>query len=310
MAGGLSPTSPVMAVRWGTRPEQTTVRTTLGALGDTELVPPVTIVIGPVAALDLTWFERRPLFGRRVVVTRARADASALSERLRTLGAEVIELPTIEVTDAHDGGASLRRAAADLTAGRYQWVVFTSPRAVERFLPLLRDARSFGSASIAAIGPGTAAALEAHSLAADLVPPEFVAESLVAAFPCAGGEGEGEVLVPRAAAARDVLPVGLAAKGWAVDVVEAYRTEVARPDPAALTAAASADAITFTSSSTVTNFVEIAPGVVPPFVACIGPITAATARAQGFVVDVVADEHSIEGLIDAVVSRLGAVPSS
>jgi uroporphyrinogen III methyltransferase/synthase len=307
MAGGLTPETPVMAVRWGTRPEQRTVRTTLAALGATELAPPVTIVVGPVAALDLTWFERRPLFGRRVVVTRARADASALSERLRSLGADVIELPTIEVTDPLDGGASLRQAAADLTAGRYQWVVFTSPRAVERFLPLLRDARSFASASIAAIGPGTAATLESHSLAADLVPPEFVAESLVAAFPCA--DGGGEVLVPRAAVARDVLPEGLAAKGWAVEVVEAYRTEVGRPDPAALEAAGDADAITFTSSSTVTNFVAIAPGVVPPFVACIGPITAATARAEGFEVDVVADEHSIEGLIDALVSGLRAVPS-
>ncbi|MDQ1378282.1 MAG: uroporphyrinogen methyltransferase / synthase [Acidimicrobiaceae bacterium] len=308
MAGGLAPATAVMAVRWGTRPEQTTIRTTLAALGETELEPPVTIVIGPVAALDLTWFEHRPLFGRRVIVTRARADASELSERLRALGAEVTELPTIEVSDPHDGGAALRKAAADLAAGRFQWVVFTSPRAVARFVPLLRDARSFASASIAAIGPGTAAALEAHSLVADLIPPEFVAESLVAAFPWS--EGEAEVLIPRASVARDVLPEGLAAKGWLVDVVEAYRTDVARPDPGALEAAAVADAITFTSSSTVANFVAIAPGVVPPFVACIGPITAATARAQGFEVDVVADEHSIEGLIDALVSGLRALPSS
>ncbi len=107
MAGGLAPTTPVMAVRWGTRPEQATVRTTLGALGDTPLEPPVTIVVGPVAALDLAWFERRPLFGRRVIVTRARADASALSQRLRALGAEVVELPTIEVIGPADGGAAL-----------------------------------------------------------------------------------------------------------------------------------------------------------------------------------------------------------
>jgi uroporphyrinogen-III synthase len=255
-----------------------------------------------------------------------------LTERLRALGADVIELPTIEVTDPADGGAELRRAAVDLEAGRYRWVVFTSPRAVERFLPLLRDARSFAGAAIAAIGPGTAAALAAHSLVADLVPPEFVAESLVAAFPThaaspgnalspgiaaspgnvasPGAGGAAEVLVPRAAVARDVLPEGLAAKGWTVDVVEAYRTEAARPDPVALRRAAEADAITFTSSSTVTNFVAAAPGIMPRFVACIGPVTAATARAAGFAVDVVASVHSIDGLVDALVSGLHAVPSS
>jgi uroporphyrinogen III methyltransferase / synthase len=307
MAGGLPGTTPVMAVRWGTRPEQTSVRTNLAALGDTPLEPPAAIVVGAVASLDLAWFERRPLFGRRVVVTRSRADASALSERLRALGAEVIELPTIETSDPADGGAGLRKAAADLAAGRYQWVVFTSPRAVERLLPLLRDARSFGAASIAAIGPGTAAALQARSLVADLVPPEYVAESLVAAFPC----GAGEVLVPRAAVARDVLPHGLEAKGWSVEVVAAYRTEIARPSPDAIAAAAQADAITFTSSSTVTNYVALAGATsVPPFVASIGPVTAATARSAGFHVDVVADEHSIDGLVEALVSGLGAVPSS
>ncbi len=213
-------------------------------------------------------------------------------------------MPTIEVADPTDGGAGLQRAAHDLARGRYQWVVFTSPRAVTRLLRLLHDARSFRTAAIAAIGPGTAAAHGAHSLVADLVPPEFVAESLVAAFPTATATatGPGEVLVPRAAVARDVLPAGLAAKGWAVDVVEAYRTVVARPDPEAWAAAARADAITFTSSSTVTNYLAVAGrAAVPPFVACIGPVTAATARAAGLTVDVVADEHSIEGLVDALV---------
>jgi len=307
MAGGLQGSTPVMAVRWGTRPEQTSVRTSLAALGDTPLEPPATIVVGAVAALDLAWFERRPLFRRTVVVTRARADASALSERLRALGANVVELPTIDVKGPADGGVALRRAAADFAVGRYQWVVFTSPRAVERFLPLLRDARSFRTAAIAAIGPGTAAALAGHHLRADLVPTEFVAESLVVAFP----QGDGEVLLPRAAVARDVLPNGLAAKGWSVDVVEAYRTVVAEADPAALQAAARADAITFTSSSTVTNYLAVAGAAAPPrVVACIGPVTAATARAAGMTVDVVAEQHCIDGLVDALVSRLGAVPSS
>jgi uroporphyrinogen III methyltransferase/synthase len=279
------------------------VRTTLDGLGAAELEPPAAIVIGAVAGLDLAWFESRPLFGRRVVVTRARLQASRLSERLAELGAEPIEVPAIEVADPSDGGAGLRSAAGRLTAGDYDWVVFTSPRAVERLVPLLRDARAFGPARIAAIGPGTAGALTGYGLVADLVPEEFVAESLVAAFPA----GAGRVLLPRAAVARDVLPGGLAAKGWQVEVVEAYRTDAARPDAPTLAAAAGADAITFTSSSTVTNYLAVAGRAsVPPFVACIGPITADTARAAGLKVDVVAGVHSVEGLVDALLEGLAA----
>ncbi|HEX9546632.1 MAG TPA: uroporphyrinogen-III synthase, partial [Acidimicrobiales bacterium] len=183
------------------------------------------------------------------------------------------------------------------------WVVFTSARAVERFVPLLRDARSFGTSRIAAIGPGTGQALCRFSLAADLAPPEFVAESLVNAFP----EGPGRVLLPRAAGARDVLPDGLKAKGWRVDEVEAYRAEMGRASEDALAAAASADAITFTSSSTVTNYLEVAGGgSVPPVVACIGPVTAGTARAAGLTVDAVANEHTLDGLIAVLVDRFAA----
>ena len=260
-------------------------------------------MIGAVAGLDLAWFERRPLFGRRVVVTRARLQASALSERLAELGAEPIEVPAIEVAEASDGGAGLRAAAGRLAAGGYEWVVFTSPRAVERLVPLLRDARAFGLTRIAAIGPGTADELARRGLVADLVPQRFVAEALLESF--AGGPGR--VLLPRAAVARDVLPEGLRAKGWTVEVVEAYRTAMARPDPAVLAAAAGADAITFTSSSTVTNYLAAAgPASVPPFVVCIGPVTAETARAAGLDVDVVADEHSIDGLVAALLEGLAA----
>jgi uroporphyrinogen III methyltransferase/synthase len=310
LAGGLAPDTPVAAVRWGTRAQQATVRTRLVDLGSVPLEPPVTMVIGPVAGLDLAWFERRPLFGRRVVVTRARGDASTLSERLRAAGAEVVELPTIAFADPADGGVALRQAAAELSAGSFEWVVFTSPRAVERLVPLLRDARAFGQTQVAAIGPGTGAALAAYSVVADVIPSEFVAEALVEAFPHAVDACSHRVLLPRAAVARDVLPEGLAAKGWTVEVVEAYRTEVAPVDPTALAAAAAADAVTFTSSSTVTNFVAAAPGLVPRFAACIGPVTAATARAAGFHVDVVASEHSIDGLVDALIGALGEVPSS
>lgn len=310
LAGGMAPDTPVAAVRWGTRPEQRTQRTTLAELGTTPLEPPATIVIGPVAGLDLAWFEARPLFGLRVVVTRAREQAPELGARLRALGAEVVEVPAIEVVGPDDGGAALAEAAARVHT--YDWVVFTSVNAVARFVPLLRDARAFGPARIAAIGPGTAEALAARNLLADLVPDRFVAEALVEAFPPASPTG-GRVLLPRAAVARDVLPEGLRAKGWEVDVVAAYRTVPARPSETALEAARRADAICFTSSSTVTNYLAVAGREgVPSLVACIGPVTAATAREAGLTVDVVAEVHTISGLVDAlaaaVAERRAAAP--
>ncbi|MGH9012242.1 MAG: uroporphyrinogen-III synthase, partial [Acidimicrobiia bacterium] len=153
---------------------------------------------------------------------------------------------------------------------------------------------------VAAIGPGTAEALAAAGVRADLVPERFVAESLLEAFP----DGPGRVLLPRAAVARDALPAGLTERGWTVDVVEAYRTAIGRPAPEALAAAATAHAVTFTSSSTVTNYLAVVGDVpVPPVVACIGPITAETARAAGLTVDVVAAEHTIEGLVQALIER-------
>jgi uroporphyrinogen III methyltransferase/synthase len=287
-AGGLPASTPVAAVRWGTRPGQRTVRTTLGELGDVVLEPPVTIVIGKVAGLDLRWFEGRELFGRRVVVTRARAQASSLVEKLRALGAETIELPTIEIAGEPLDG---------LVPASYDWVAFTSVNAVERVLAGLRDARAFGSAQVAAVGPGTAAALAARGIVADLVPASAVAEALVEAFPA----GAGRVLLPQAAAARPVLADGLRAKGWTVDVVEAYRTIPARPSDDALAAAAKADAIAFTSSSTVTSWLALG---APLVVACIGPVTAATAAEHGVPVTVVATEHTVDGLVDALVAAL------
>jgi uroporphyrinogen III methyltransferase/synthase len=305
MEGGLPAGTPVVAVTWGTRPQQRTVRTTLAELGDVDLEPPATIVVGAVADLDLGWFERRPLFGRRVIVTRAREQASELSSRLRALGAEAIEVPAIRLGDPSDGGVGLRRAAQRLSQGQYQWVVFTSARAVERFVPLLRDARSFGSTQIAAIGPGTADELARHHLVADLVPDEFIAEALVEAMPA----GDGKVLLPRAAVARDVLPDGLGSKGWTVEVVEAYLTQPAPLSPEERRSLVGVDAITFTSSSTVTNFLAVAGSeAVPPVVACIGPVTASTATGAGLNVDAVASDHTIPGLVDALVIALAGKP--
>jgi len=302
IAGGLAPSTPVAAVRWGTRPEQETVRATLATIGEAPLATPSVIVVGEVAAVDLAWFERRPLFGRRVVVTRTRQQASALSRALRDLGAEPMEVPVIEVVDPVDGGAALRRAMERLD--QYDWVVITSPNGAARVRAALadvgRDARAFAGARIAAIGPATAAALAAAGLRADLVPEQFVAESLLDAM--ASGGGPGRALLARAEVARDVLPEGLRERGWTVDVVDAYRTVPATVTDEQREAITGADVITFTSSSTVDRFVEAA-GIdaVPPVVACIGPVTAATARRHGLTVEVEADVHTVPGLVDALV---------
>jgi uroporphyrinogen III methyltransferase/synthase len=299
MVGGLAPSTPVAAVHWGSRPSQRTVRTTLGELGSTPLEPPVTIVIGAVAALDLSWFENRPLFGRTIVVTRAREQASSLVSKLQALGASILEIPTIAIADPDDHGAALRAAVAQLAS--FDWVVFTSANAVARVMDLVPDARSFGTARIAAVGTATAAALTAHRLVADLVPGRFVAEELVDAFP----PGNGRVLLPQAAGARDVVARGLSDKGWVVTAVSAYQNVGVAPSASMLAAAREADAVTFTSSSTVTRYVQVA-GIdgVPPVVACLGPITAQTASDAGIHVDVVATEATIGSLVDALTRRL------
>jgi uroporphyrinogen III methyltransferase/synthase len=300
IAAGRPPDTPAAAVQWGTRPEQRTVRATLGTLADMELGTPSTIVIGAVADLDLAWFESRPLFGKTIVVTRARAQASALLDRLSDLGAAVIEAPAIRIADPADGGRALRDAASRLAD--FDWVIVTSPNGARRLLAAVRDARAFGGAKVAAIGPGTAAALREGNVEADLVPERFVAEGLLDAF----ADGPGRVLVARAAVARDALPAGLVAKGWDIEVVEAYRTEAATLDVATIDAIRSADVVTFTSSSTVTNFLDAAGrDAAPTMVAAIGPITARTARDAGLTVDVEASEHSIDGLVAALVDELG-----
>ena len=302
MAGGLAPDTPVLAVRWGTRPDQRSVRTTLEALPAADLEPPVTIVIGRVAGLDLAWFERRPLFGRRVVVTRSHQQAPQLVRRLAAAGAETLVVPTVEIVDPADGGAALEAAVRRVAS--YDWVVFTSANAVDRVLRLLRDARAFGPARVAAIGPGTSDALARGHVIADLVPERFVAEALLAAFPDPPG-ARASVLVPRAASARDVLPDGLRDRGWVVDVVEAYRTEPVRPPADVMATVAGADAIAFTSASAVSSFVAaVGAEDVPPVVACIGPVTADAARCHGLTVTATASTATLDGLVDALVGVL------
>jgi uroporphyrinogen-III synthase len=301
----------VAAVQWGTRPEQRTVRATLSTIADQPLGTPSTIVIGDVAASDLAWFENRPLFGRRVVVTRAREQAGELVAQLQAQGAATVEVPAIEIRDPADGGAALALAAGRL--GDYSWVILTSSNGARRLLEAVRgtgrDTRAFGGARLAAIGPGTAEALATAGLVVDLVPPRFVAESLLEVFPEPTDPAANRVLLVRAAVARDILPEGLRAKGWDVEVVEAYRTEQAPLAEEQAAAVAGADVVTFTSSSTVTNFLAaIGDRPIPAVVVAIGPITAATARGHGLAVDVEAEIHTIEGLVDALVAWAAKTP--
>lgn len=198
--------------------------------------------------------------------------------------------PVIDIAAPSDGGEALRVAISQIAT--YDWVVFTSVNAVDRVAPRIRTADIW----VAAVGMSTGQALRSWGLTPSLVPATHVAESLVEEFP----EGDGRVLIPRAAVARDVLPEGLRAKGWDVDIVEAYRTVPAHPTPEAVDALGRADAITFTSASTVKNYVQIAGRErVPPLVACIGPITAQAAEEIGVRVDVTAQEHTIDGLVRA-----------
>ena len=315
MARGRSPETPAIAVRWGTRPDQETVAGTLATLPrqiqEHGLKPPATIIVGEVVRLreKLNWFERLPLFGQRIVVTRAREQADALSAKLRALGADVIEMPTIEIVAASDYGP-LDRALAELAS--YDWLIFTSVNGVRFFLERLdrsqKDLRAL-KARICAIGDATRQALGALHLKVDVMGQEFVAESLVEAlskFDLAGKR----VLLPRATVARDVLPLALRTRGACVDVVEAYRTII--PESAARQAeqifgcARKPDWITFTSSSTVQNFVQAAgaralEGVK---VASIGPVTTATAKKLEVAVTVEASPYTTDGLVAAIVHRV------
>ena len=292
IAGGVDSATPVAAVQWGTRPEQRTVRTTLGQLAFADIEAPATIVIGSVAGLpdSLGWFEQRPLFRRRVLVPRAAAQAGRLSTLLADAGADVVEAPAIETS----------RVAGDWQPAGYDWIALTSRPAVDALASRLRDARDLAGVHIAAVGPGTAEALRDLRIVADLVPATSSAEGLVAEFP----EGSGRVLLPQAERALPTLVDGLRDKGWSVETAVAYRT-LARPvDP---TAVAGVDAVCFTSGSTVDSLVDSV-GVehVPPVVVCIGPTTAEAARSHGLPVAAVADPHTLEGLVAATISALAA----
>jgi uroporphyrinogen III methyltransferase / synthase len=301
---------PAAAVERGTMDGQRTVVATLATLAETVeqegIGAPALIVVGPVVRRreSLAWLERRPLHGRRVVVTRARAQASGLATTLRGLGAEIVELPAIRIEPRIDS-SEVREAIGAI--GDYALICLTSPNGVRLLFQALRaagmDARALAGATVAAIGPGTARALAEHGVLADVVPERFVAEALIEALADVD-VADRRVLVARAAEARDVLPDALRERGAEVDVVALYETMREEPDQAAVEAAQGADYVTFTSSSTVRNLTEALGGHFPngARIVSIGPVTSEAARAAGLEVHAEAERHDVEGLVAALLA--------
>ncbi len=316
MASGRSPETPAALIQWGTTPRQKTAVGTLGNIGEAArnegVGSPAILVVGEVVKLreQIKWFERKPLFGRRVVVTRTREQASVLAEMLKSHGAEVLEFPTIAIQDPPSWEA-VDRAIQRLD--RYEWIIFTSANGFWRFIGRLEalgmDIRAMGSARLCAIGSATARALRKFHLRVDRCPAEYTAEGLLEALKESEVRGK-RLLIPRALEARDALPQGLQQRGAEVDIAPVYQTVVpvdgSGREMAERLRGGEVDIITFTSSSTVRNFIRMLPGdeAVPllksVIVACIGPITALMAEEMGIRVDVMSSEHTIPALVRAL----------
>jgi uroporphyrinogen III methyltransferase / synthase len=313
-AAGKSADTPAACIRSGTRPDQQVVVGVVGDLAErverAGLEPPAVVVVGEVVRLRdrLRWYEKRPLLGRRILVTRAAEQAGDFMDRLERLGAEAISAPTIELGEPASLDA-FERALGELDT--FDWIVFTSRSGVEIFVARLLarhgDIRALGGARLAAIGPATAEGLEQRGLRVDVIPPQFHAEGLARALaPLVRGK---RVLLPRAAAARDVLPEELSHAGAEVVDTATYEAKppARLPEPArAALAAGTIDAITFTSSSTVRHLLAMLGSAAVEQIggariACIGPITAETARQAGLRVEIEARQHTTEGLLAALV---------
>ena len=321
---GRSPETPAAVIRRGTVAEQKTVTGTLediaGKVKEAGLKPPAIIVVGEVVRLrdELNWFETKPLFGKRIVVTRAREQASGFLKKLSSLGAECIQFPTIEIVSP-DTFEPLDKAISDLAS--YQWLLFTSVNGVKYFLQRLyhqgKDVRDLKGIKIGAIGPKTALQWKNLGITPDLVPDEYRAEAVVEAFRKWEPNGV-RILLPRAAKAREILPDELRKMGARVDVIDAYKTVTPTGNTAGIREMlqkGTIDMVTFTSSSTVTNFVNMfgsdrqqltSQWMKKVKVACIGPITGDTAENQGFSVDLMPQDYTIEALTQAIVDFFGA----
>ncbi len=310
--------TPVALVRWGTTTRQRTVVGTLDNIVEVArsagMKAPAIIVVGEVVTLrdSLKWFEQRPLLGKKIVVTRARAQASDLIQRLHQLGAECLECPTIEVVPP-ESWKPLDDAIQAI--GDFQWLIFTSVNGVDRFFERMThkglDVRALGHMRTAAIGPATSARMQRYGLNADILPQTYQAESVVEAF-AKHPLQNAKILLPRAKEARTVLPEQLSRMGAQVNEVTAYQTIQSNENAEQLIDGLqdkSIDMVTFTSSSTVNNFKALLPPdrvqdlMADIRVACIGDITAQTAGKLGFKVDIVAEVFTIDGLCDAIVNH-------
>ena len=331
---GLAPDTPVALVQWGTWKKQQTVTGSLtdvvGRAQAAGLTPPVIAVIGPVVDLrkELRWFDRQPLFGKRTLITRSRTQASRLRTLLEEQGAEPLELPSIAIAPPEDYAELDEALARYIDPARYSerggqsggenggqsgyWLIFASVNAVEAVFARLeaagKDGRAWAGATIGAIGPATAAALAQRGIRADFIPATSVSEAVVAELSDRNWTGV-PVLLPGADIGRDALAQGLADRGAQVERITAYRT-VTPPDSANQARKlleSGVDVITFTSSSTVRNLLDILGGdqrlLESALIACIGPVTAGAARELGLRVDLVAAEHTVEGLVDTLVNH-------
>jgi uroporphyrinogen III methyltransferase / synthase len=321
---GMGADTPAATIQWGTTPRQRTVVATIGDLPErvveAKIEAPAMTIIGKVVRLreTMNWFERRPLFGQTIVVTRTREQASELGEKLRELGANVIEAPTIELAAPADQAG----VDAVLSKMQYDWIIFTSQNGVKhakrRLFELGLDARTFGSAKIAAVGEATAAAIrEELALQVEICPKSFVAEALAEALESCGEVKGKRFLLLRADIARPVLRERLERAGAAeVRDVAVYETKAVGALPMELTGALEAGGvqwITFSSSSAVRNFLALLgerdrSGLGSVRMATIGPVTTETLRSHGFEPAVVAKESSIQGLIEGVLEKCQAAP--
>ncbi len=322
IACGRSFKTPAAVIRRGTLSDQETVTGTLQDIAErTEkagIRPPAIIVVGDVVTLreELNWFETRPLFGKRIIVTRAREQASGFLRKLASLGAECIEFPTIQVLPP-ESWEPMDAAIAHLTD--YGWILFTSPNGVKFFLDRLhfhgKDVRELKGIRIGAIGPKTAEQWRRQGIVPDLVPTEYRAEAIVEAFKEMGIR-PGKVLLPRAEKAREVLPEELGKMGFTVDVIPAYQT--VKPDQdtamvAEMLQKGQIHMVTFTSSSTVANFLNMIDRRDPATrknldgvkIACIGPVTAETAQTNGLTVTLTPNQYTIDSLTEAIVEYYG-----
>jgi uroporphyrinogen III methyltransferase/synthase len=315
--GGRAPSTPAAVIQWGTRPEQRVLTAPLAEIAEATqragIKNPAVIVVGDVVSLRerIAWYDRGPLFGKRLILPRPEAQARATARAIRERGAEPLLTPVIELAPPPDK-EPLQRAISALPT--YAWVLFTSANGVEHFFTALSarklDARAFASARVGAIGPKTAAALARYGIVADRVAKEYVGEALASEL--TEGSERGRVLLARALVARDALPEALRQAGFTVDVVPVYETRpVAEPRKIALRelfAARKADAILFTSSSTVTETLDALGAdaktlLAAVTVASIGPITTSTLAAASVRVDVTADVYTVDGLLDALQSH-------